>query len=65
MSRKGLNAQPATKQALPKGAPPNDQDPKRRLGNFTTAGEPARKGYRTTGIVGQSKQKNKTDKKSS
>lgn len=45
------------------GAPPNEQDPKRRLGNFTGAGEHARQGGRTSGIVGQTIQKNKTDKR--
>ena len=49
---------------LPQGAPFNEQDPKRRLGNFTTAGEHARQGGRTSGIVGQTKQKSRTDKKS-
>jgi hypothetical protein len=44
------------------GASFNEQDPKRRLGNFTGAGEHARQGGRTTGIVGQTKQQNKTDK---
>ena len=44
------------------GADPNDQDVKRRLGNFSGAGEHPRQGGRTSGIVGQSKQKNKTDK---
>jgi hypothetical protein len=44
------------------GAPFNEQDPKRRLGNFTTAGEHARQGGRTSGIVGQTKQRNRTDK---
>jgi hypothetical protein len=47
-----------------RGAPATDQDSKRRLGNFTTAGEHARQGSRSAGIVGQTKQKNKTDKKS-
>jgi hypothetical protein len=47
-----------------KGAPFNDQDPQRRLGNFNSAGEHSRQGGRSTGIVGQTKQKNKTDKKS-
>jgi hypothetical protein len=47
----------------PGAGSPNDQDVKRRLGNFTTAGEHARQGGRTTGIVGQTKQKNSTDKK--
>jgi hypothetical protein len=44
------------------GAPFNEQDPKRRLGNFGSAGEHPRQGGRTSGIVGQTKQKNKTDK---
>jgi len=44
------------------GAPFNDQDAKRRLGNFGGAGEHPRQGGRTTGIVGQTKQQNKTDK---
>jgi hypothetical protein len=46
------------------GAPFNEHDPKRRLGNFTGAGEHARQGSRTAGIVGQTKQKNHTDKRS-
>ena len=40
----------------------NEQDAKRRLGNFQSAGEPARKGSRSAGIVGQKKQKHHTDK---
>lgn len=40
-----------------KGAPFNDQDVQRRLGNFEGAGEHARVGGRTTGIVGESKKK--------
>ena len=46
------------------GAPFNEQDPKRRLGNFSGAGEHARQGGRTSGIVGQTKQRNHTDKRS-
>jgi hypothetical protein len=46
------------------GAPFNEHDPKRRLGNFTGAGEHARQGSRTAGIVGQTKQRNHTDKRS-
>jgi hypothetical protein len=46
------------------GAPFNEQDPKRRLGNFGGAGEHPRQGSRTAGIVGQSKQKNHTDRSS-
>ena len=44
----------------PHGAPANEQDVKRRLGNFTTAGEHARVGGRG-GIVGQTTKKNRTD----
>jgi hypothetical protein len=46
------------------GAAVNEQDPKRRLGNFAGAGEHARQGGRSSGIVGQTKQRNRTDKKS-
>lgn len=35
------------------GAPFNEQDPQRRLGNFEGAGEHPRRGGRRTGIVGQ------------
>jgi hypothetical protein len=45
------------------GAAVNEQDPKRRLGNFGGAGEHPRQGGRTSGIVGQTKQRNRTDKK--
>lgn len=45
------------------GAPVNEQDPKRRLGNFGGAGEHPRQGGRTSGIVGQTKQRSRTDKK--
>ncbi len=47
------------------GADPNEQDPKRRLGNFAGAGEHPRQGGRTSGIVGQTKQRSRTDKKRS
>jgi hypothetical protein len=46
------------------GEPTTNQDAKRRLGNFSGAGEHARQGGRTSGIVGQTKRQNKTDKKS-
>jgi hypothetical protein len=49
--------------AVPHGAPINEQDVKRRLGNFSGAGEHPRQGGRTTGIVGQTKQRNKTEKR--
>jgi hypothetical protein len=44
------------------GVPGSEQDPKRRLGNFTGAGEHARKGGRSTGIVGQTKQRFRSQK---
>jgi hypothetical protein len=47
------------------GAAVNEQDPKRRLGNFAGAGEHPRQGGRTSGIVGQTKQRSRTDKKRS
>lgn len=64
----GLNQAPQKKppgaNKKVEGAPPNEQDPKRRLGNFEGAGEHSRVGGRTSGIVGQTKQKFATDKKS-
>lgn len=45
------------------GAPFNNQDPQRRLGNFEGAGEHPRVGGRTSGIVGQTTKKNHTDRK--
>lgn len=48
----------------PTGEPATNQDVKRRLGNFSGAGEHARQGGRTSGIVGQTKQKNRTDNRS-
>jgi hypothetical protein len=47
------------------GAAVNEQDPKRRLGNFGGTGEHPRQGGRTSGIVGQTKQRSRTDKKRS
>ena len=44
------------------GSPFNHQDPKRRLGNYGGAGEHPLQGGRSSGIVGQTKQKNKTDR---
>ena len=55
---KGLSEAP-----VGSGADFQEQDPKRRLGNFATTGEHARQGGRTTGIFGQTKQKNATEKK--
>ena len=46
------------------GASFSEQDPKRRLGNFSGAGEHPRVGSRTAGIVGQTKRQNHTDKAS-
>jgi hypothetical protein len=45
--------------------PGSEQDPRRRLGNFESAGEHARVGGRTTGIVGQTKQRFRTENKTS
>jgi len=47
------------------GAPPQHQDIKRRLGNFEGAGEHARVGGRTSGIVGQKKAQFRTNNKKS
>jgi len=55
---------PKDSQVPNSGHPGSEQDEKRRLGGFQGAGEAARKGGRTAGIVGQTKQQNKTDKKS-
>jgi hypothetical protein len=44
-------------------APAAEQDAKRRLGDFTGAGEHARVGSRTAGIVGQTKRAFRTDNK--
>jgi len=47
---------------VPTGSMPGgEQDAKRRLGNFTTTGEHARIGGRTSGIVGQTTKRNRTD----
>jgi hypothetical protein len=45
------------------GAPFSEQDPKRRLGGFTGAGEHSRLGGRTSGIVGQTTKQVHTDKR--
>jgi hypothetical protein len=49
-------------QVTANGVPGSQQDAKRRLGNFEGAGEHPRQGGREQGIVGQTKQKNSTDK---
>jgi hypothetical protein len=43
------------------GVPGSEQDGKRRLGNFESAGEHARVGGRTSGIVGQKTTRGRTD----
>lgn len=48
---------------LEQGAPASEQDPKRRLGSFTGAGEHSRLGGRTSGIVGQTTKRGRTDKR--
>jgi hypothetical protein len=62
VEKRALNV--AQKKQPSRGAPFNEQDIKRRMGNFTGAGEHARRGGRTSGIVGQTKQKLHTDKHS-
>lgn len=61
VKRRTLNQTGNIQQSI--GAPFNDQDAKGRLGNFTGAGEHSLVGGRS-GIVGQTKQKFQTDKKS-
>jgi hypothetical protein len=46
----------------PAAFPGAEQDARRRMGNFETAGEHARIGGRTSGIVGQTTKRFKTDK---
>lgn len=62
VKKRTLNATSSASPAV--GSPFNDQDTKRRLGNFVGAGEHARVGGRTAGIVGQTKQKSRTDNRS-
>lgn len=57
MKKSQLKATRAPKASMP-GA---DQDPKRRLGNYNAAGEHSRIGGRTSGIVGQTTKRNRTD----
>ena len=47
-----------------KTVPGGEHDPKRRMGNFTGAGDHARIGGRTSGIVGQTTKRSRTDKRS-
>lgn len=58
------NSQDLTHPKQSTGAPFNEQDPKRRTGTFSGAGEHPHKGGRTAGIVGQTKKRNHTDKSS-
>lgn len=59
--KRSVNAVP---KKAPRGAPASDQDPKRRLGNFSTAGEPARSGAaRKSGQVNSMKRRAQTNKK--
>lgn len=45
------------------GQPFQEQDPKRRLGNYESAGEHARVGGRRSGIVGQTTKRFHRDRK--
>jgi hypothetical protein len=51
------------KKSMQGGGPAKQQDAARRLGTFVSAGEASRKGSRTSGIGGQTKQKSRTDRK--
>lgn len=64
VKRRALN-QMAAKIAAPgrTGLPGQEQDPQRRLGNFSGRGEHARIGGRTSGIVGQTTKDFGTDNK--
>jgi hypothetical protein len=53
----------ASKQKPTSSIPGGEQDIQRRLGNFTGAGEHARVGGRTSGIVGQTTKRGRTDKR--
>ena len=64
VKRRSLNAG-AGGNAQGKGTPGQQQDPKRRLGNFESKGEHARVGGRTSGIVGQTTKTFGTDNKRS
>jgi len=61
--RRGNPAVPAARKPGAPSGPGQEQDAKRRLGTFTTAGEHARVGSRTAGIVGQTKRAFQTDHK--
>jgi len=61
--RRTSPAVPAARKPGAPSAPGQEQDIKRRLGTFTTAGEHARVGSRTAGIVGQTKRAFQTDHK--
>jgi hypothetical protein len=60
VKKRSLNAGPARGSA---GEPFSNQDAKRRLGTFEGAGEHARVGGRTSGIVGQTTKRFSTQKK--
>jgi hypothetical protein len=51
-------------QSAGRGVPGSEQDTQRRLGNFVGAGEHARIGGRTSGIVGQTTKRSRTDVRS-
>jgi hypothetical protein len=65
VKRRSINQITGGSQQPGGGVPGHEQDVKRRLGNFTGKGEHARKGGRTSGIVGQTTKRNHTDRGSS
>jgi hypothetical protein len=61
--RRGNPAVPAARKPGSPRGPGQEQDVKRRMGTFTNAGEHARVGSRTAGIIGQTKRAFQTDHK--
>jgi len=59
----GKNKKSKASQRNTAGMPGSEQDSKRRLGNFSSAGEHARLGGRTSGIVGQTTKRGRTDQR--
>lgn len=63
VKRRTLNQAAGEDKAGKAGMPGQEQDPKRRLGNFSGRGEHARMGSRTSGIGGQTSKTFRTDNK--
>lgn len=63
VKRRTLNHSAGGTEKPGSGLPGQEQDPKRRLGNFSGRGEHARVGSRTSGIGGQTSKTFRTDNK--